>query len=61
MDVFPKIVDCIQPLIIFSKHFTLGVSLGYEYASDETKQNPGALSFISQKNRAAISENFFHF
>ena len=29
----------------------------YEYASDKTKQNPGVLSFISQKNRTAVSAN----
>ena len=49
MQLFAKLIDCIQPLIIFAKHFTLGVSQGYEYASDKTKQSPGALSFISQK------------
>ena len=38
-----------QPLTIFAKHFILGVSQGYEYASDKTKQMPGALSFISHK------------
>ena len=44
MNLFVKIVDCIQPLTIFGKHFILGVSQGYEYASDKTKQNSGALS-----------------
>ena len=29
----------------------------YEYASDKTKQNPGVLSFVSQKNRTAVSVN----
>ena len=55
-----KIFGCIQPLALFAKHFILGVLQGYEYASDKTKQNPGALSFISQKSRTAISANFFH-
>ena len=34
MKLFAEIVDCIQPLTIFAKHFSLGVSQGYEYASD---------------------------
>ena len=55
-----KIVDCIQSLTIFAKHFILGVSQRYEYVSDEAKQNPGALSLIPQKIRTAISENFLH-
>ena len=58
MELFPKIVDCIQPLTIFAKDFLLGLSQGYKYASDKTKQNPGALSLISQKVRTAISANF---
>ena len=49
MEVFAKIIDCIQPLTILEKHFILGVSQGFEYASDKTK-HLGALSFISQKN-----------
>ena len=48
MEFFTKIVDCIQPLTIFAKHFILGVSQGYEYASDKAKQNPGAMSLIPQ-------------
>ena len=56
-----KIVDCIQPLSIFAKLFRLSVLQGYEYASDETRQNPGILSFISQKNETAMSEKFFQF
>ena len=47
MEHFAKVVDCIQPLTIFAKHFVLGVSQGYENASDKTKQSRGALSFIS--------------
>ena len=43
-----KIVDCIQLLTIFAKHFTLGVSQGYEYVSDKAKQNAGAMSLIPQ-------------
>ena len=46
---FLKIADCIQPLIIFAKHFILGVSQGHKYASDMAKQNPGALPLIPQK------------
>ena len=61
MELSAKIVDCIQPLTIFAKHFVLGVSTSYEYASDKAKQNPGALSLIPQKVRATISSNFFHF
>ena len=48
-----------QPLTIFAKHFILFVSQANEYASDKTKQNPGVLSFISQKIRTAISANLF--
>ena len=58
MEFSTKIVDCIQPLTIFAKHFILGVSQGYEYASDKTKQNLGALSLISQVTRTAISASF---
>ena len=61
MELSSKIVDCIQPITIFAKHFILGVSQGHEYASDKAKQNPGALSLIPQKIRTAISANFFHF
>ena len=50
MELSAKIIGCIQPLTIFMKHFILGISKGYEYASDKTKQNPGALSLIPQKN-----------
>ena len=59
MKLSAKIADCIQPLTIFAKHFLLGASQGYEYASDKTK-NTGVLSFISQKIRTAISANFSH-
>ena len=59
--IFAKIVDCIQWLNDFTKHFLLGVSQDYEYASDKTKQNPSALSLISQKIRTAISANFSYF
>ena len=61
MEFSAKTVDCIQPLTIFTKHFILGASQGYEYASDKAKQNPGTLSLIPQKIRIAISANFFHF
>ena len=49
MELFAKIVDCIEPSI-FAKYFTLGVSQGYQYASHKNEQNPGSLSFISQKS-----------
>ena len=49
MELPAKIVDCIQPLTIFAKHFILGVSQGYEYTSDTAKQNPGELSLITPK------------
>ena len=61
MELFVKIVDCIQPLTILEKHFILGLSQGYNYASDKTKPNPGALSLISTKNRTEISANSFQF
>ena len=61
MEHFAKVVDCIQPLTIFAKHFVLGVAQGYENASDKTKQSRGALSFISQKISPVVSANFFHF
>ena len=49
MGLFTKIVDYIQLLSIFVKHnILLFVSQSYEYLSDKTKQNPGALSVISQ-------------
>ena len=59
MELFAKIVGCTQPLRIFAKHFTLGVSQSYEYVSDKAKQNLEVLSLISQKIRTAISANFF--
>ena len=61
MEFSAKIVDCIQPLTSFAKHFALGVPQGHEYTSDKAKQNHGALSLILQKMRTAISANFFHF
>ena len=49
MGLFTKIVDYIQLLPIFVKHnILLFVSQSYEYLSDKTKQNPGALPVISQ-------------
>ena len=48
-------------MAIFEKHFKLDVSQGYEYASEKTKQNFGALLFISQNFRTTISANSFHF
>ena len=58
MELSARIVDCIQLFTIFAKHFILGVSQGYEYNSDNAKQNPGALSLAPQKIRTV---NFFHF
>ena len=58
MKLFAIIVDRIQSLTVFAKHYILGVSQGYEYASDKSKQNPGVLSLISQKIRTAVSANF---
>ena len=55
MVLFAKVVDCLQLLTIFVEHFILYVSQGYEHASDKAKQNPGMLSFISQKIRIAIT------
>ena len=45
--------------ISYSEHFILGVSQYYEYASIKTKENPGALSFISREIRTSISANLF--
>ena len=50
MELSAKVVDCIQPFTIFAKHFTLGVSQAYEYASDKAKQSPCAMSLIPQKS-----------
>ena len=52
---FAKIVDC------FCKTLHIRCLTGYEYASDETKQNTGVLPFISQKIRSAITASFFRF
>ena len=46
-------------LISNSEHFILDVSKSYKYASNKTKQNHDALSFILQKSRTAISANLF--
>ena len=58
MELPVKIVNCIQPLTTFAKQFILGISQGYEYASYEAKQNPGALSLIPQKTSTIISSTF---
>ena len=58
MERSANIVDSIKLLTIFAKYSILGVSQG---TSDKTKQKLGALSFISQKNRTAISTDFLHF
>ena len=60
MELFAIIVDCIQPLTIFAKDSILSVLQG-RCASGKTKEKLGALSFISQKIRTAISEDFLHF
>ena len=60
MELFEKKVDFIQSLTIFAKTSVLGVSQGYEYASDNTKQKPGALPFISQKIRTAVPVQTHH-
>ena len=60
MELFVNIVDCIQPLCVFAKHSILGVSQGI-CVSVKPKEKLGALSFISQKIRTAISADFFHF
>ena len=57
MEVFAKLVDCIQPFTIFAKRFLLFVSQGNEYAFEKAKQNPGVLSIISQNIRTVISAN----
>ena len=56
-----KKFDFIQPLTIFIKHFILSASQSCEYPFNKTKQNPGALSFISPKLRTSVSANFFQF
>ena len=48
MEYSAKIVDCIEPLTIFEKDFKRFWQ-GYEYASDKSKQKPGALSLILKK------------
>ena len=60
MEIFANIVDYIQPLTIFVKHSMLGASQG-RCGSVKTKEKLGALSFISQKIRTAISADFLHF
>ena len=46
MELFPNIVDYIQPLTIFTKHSILGVLQG-RCASGKTKEKLGVLLFIS--------------
>ena len=58
---FAIIVNCIQTLTIFAKHFVLDIFQSYKYASNKTKQNPGVLSLFSQKIKTEISANSFHF
>ena len=61
MEIFAKMVGCIQPLTIFAKLHILGVSQAYECSSHKSKQTPGGLWFISQKNTTAISADFLPF
>ena len=61
MELSAKIVDCIQSLTVFAKHFVLGVAQCYDYAADRAKQILGALSHIPQKISTAIFASFFHF
>ena len=60
MKLFAIIVDYIPSLTIFTKHSILVVSQG-RCASGKTKEKLGALSFILQKIRTAISVDFLHF
>ena len=46
MELSSKIVDCIQLITIFAKHFILWLSQGHGYDSDNAKQNFDALSLI---------------
>ena len=55
MEHFSKVVGC------FCKALHIRCFTGYEYASDEPKQNAGMLPFISQKIRSEISASLFHF
>ena len=60
MELSAKAVDDIQSLTIFTKSFILDLSQGSEYASENNKQNSGAIVFISQKIKSSISADFFH-
>ena len=55
MEIFANIVDC-----VFAKHSILSVSQG-RCASGKTKEKLGALSFVSQNIRTAISADFLDF
>ena len=57
MELFGNILDYIQPLTIFAKHSILGVSQS-RCSSGKSKEKLGALLFISQNIRTAISANF---
>ena len=59
MELFAEMVDCIQLSTTFAEHFILNVSQGYEYASNKTKQNPVAFSFISKKIRTSMHVSSF--
>ena len=60
MEPFAYFVECFLPLTIFAKHSISGVSQG-RYASGKSNEKLGALLFISQKIKTAISAVFFHF
>ena len=44
-----KIVDGFQSLTLLVKRSILDVSQDYDYTFDNTKQEPGAIKFVSQK------------
>ena len=59
MELFAKIVDCIQPSTIFAKQLILFFSLGFDHVPIKKLNKTGVLSFNSQKIRTAISANLF--
>ena len=61
IEPFAKLLTGIQPLTILTKRSILEFSQGYDYTYDNTKKNPGAITFLSHKNMTLISADFFHF
>ena len=57
MELFAKIVDCINGRLFLQN--TSYYLFDRVMNMPKTKQNPGVLSLISQKIRAAISANIF--